>query len=241
MRTHDRNTRVIRCYSGISMRRSFAVLLLAGAWVGSPAEPGSAAEPGPALRVRATEATAPCLAAATRALPPGSGSRATLETGDLADATADVLVGSSVEMTRALESGLALNDSDVEIANIPWVLVLGDQAPDLHSLKDVAAAGFEVEVPTGPASYEARRALAAASAGRVREGDAKALRKAGIALVPLSLAGPGRRIAVDVPALLAQAAVGARASAPDAARAFAAFLGSENGRRAFAECAGQGR
>ena len=165
----------------------------------------------------------------------------TVETGDLADATADVLVGSSVEVTRALESGRAQNDSDVEIASVPWVLVLGEKAPALHSLKDVAAAGLEVEVPAGPASYEARRALPAASAGRVRESDASALRKAGVALVPLSLAGPGRRIPVDVPALIAQAAVGARATSPEAARAFVAFLGGENGRRAFAECAGQGR
>ena len=223
------------------MSRSFAVLLLAATWATSPAPSGSAAESGPVLRVRATETMAPCLAAATRAFPWGSGPRPTLETGDLADATADVFVGSAIEMTRALESGLALNDSDVDIASVPWVLVLGEQAPDLHSLKEVAAAGLEVEVPAGPASYEARRALAAASLGRVRESDASALRKAGIALVPLSLAGPGRRIAVDVPALLAQAAVGARAAAPEPARAFAAFLGTETGRRAFSDCAGQSR
>jgi hypothetical protein len=223
------------------MRRSFAILLLAGTCATTTADPGSAADPGPVLRVRATEAMAPCLVAATRALPAGPGRSSTLETGDLADATADVLVGSAVEITRALESGLALFDSDVDIASVPWVLVLGEKAPDLHSLKEVAAAGLEVEVPAGPASYEARRALAAASAGRVRESDALALRKAGIALVPLSLAGPGRRIAVDVPALLAQAAVGARAASPEAARALAAFLGGENGRRAFAECAGQSR
>ena len=97
------------------------------------------------------------------------------------------------------------------------------------------------QLSTGPVSYEARRALVAAAAGRVRESDASALRKAGIALVPLSLAGPGRRIAVDVPALVAAAAVGARAASPEAAKAFVAFLGGENGRRAFAECGGPNR
>lgn len=197
------------------------------------------ADSAPALRVRATEAMAPCVASASRAFTGGTGGRLTVETGDLADASADVLVGSAVEVTRALESGGAQNDSDVEIARVPWVLVLGEAAPVVESLKAIAVAGLEVEVPAGPASYEARRALLAASAGRVRESDASALRKAGIALVPLSLAGPGRRIAVDVPALVAQAAVGARAASPDLARAFVAFLGGEDGRRAFAECGGK--
>ena len=215
------------------MRRLPAVFLLVVASVG--------ADPAPALRVRATEAMAPCAAAATRVFTGGGGSRLTVETGDLADASADVLVGSAVEVTRALESGLALIDSDVEIARVPWVLVLGEAAPVVESLKAIAVAGLEVEVPAGPASYEARRALSAASAGRVRESDASALRKAGIALVPLSLAGPGRRIAVDVPALVAQAAVGSRAVSPDTARAFVAFLGGEEGRRAFAECGGKNR
>ena len=215
--------------------------LLAAPLLGGAAVITLAAAPAPALRVRATEAMAPCLAAATRAFTGGSGSAPSVETGDLADPTADVLVGSAVEVTRALESGRAQNDSDVEVASVPWVLVLGEAAPALQSLKDVAAAGLEVEVPAGPASYEARRALAAAAAVRVRESDAKALRKAGIALVPLSLAGPGRRIAVDVPALVAQAAVGARAASPEAARAFVEFLGGENGRRAFAECGGPSR
>ena len=221
-------------YSGIPMRTFLAALLLVGTGVAS-------AEPAPVLRVRATEAMAPCLAAATLAFTAGAGRGPSLETGDLADATADVLVGSAIEVTRALESGRAENDSDVEIASVPWVLVLGDTAPVLQSLKEIAAAGLEVEVPAGPASYEARRALVAAAAGRVRESDAKALRKAGIALVPLSLAGPGRRIAVEVPPLVAQAAVGARAVSPETARAFVAFLGGENGRRAFAGCGGKSR
>ena len=218
------------------MRRLLAALLLVAAGATT-----AVAEPAPALRVRATEAMAPCIAAATRVFTGGSGRSLNLETGDLADAGADVLVGSAVEMTRALESGRAQSDSDVEIASVPWVLVLGEAAPALQSLKEVAAAGLEVEVPAGPASYEARRVLAAAAAGRVRESDASSLRKAEIALVPLSLAGPGRRIAVDVPALVAEAAVGARAASPEAARAFVAFLGEENGRRAFAGCGAPSR
>jgi hypothetical protein len=159
-----------------------------------------------------------------------------VETGDLTDAAADVLVGSGPEVTRVLESGLGRDDSDVAIAEVPWVLVLSDAAPAVGSLEDAARAGLEVEVLAGPASYEARRALAAKSS-RVRESrDVAALRKAQVALVPLSLAGRGRRVAVDVPPLVAQAAVGATAAAPDAAQAFVAFLGSVDGRRAFAAC-----
>src|SRR3990172_11472168 len=35
---------------------------------------------------------------------------------------ADVLVASDVEVTRALETGMAFLDSDVDVARVPWVL-----------------------------------------------------------------------------------------------------------------------
>jgi hypothetical protein len=194
-----------------------------------------AAPAAPPLRVRATEAMAPCVAAAAKAFAATGGRAAAVETGDLKDATADVLVGSGPEVTRALESGLGRDDSDVAIAEVPWVLVLSEAAPAVASLEEAVRAGLEVDVLSGPASYEARRALASKSS-RLRESDLTTLRKAPAALVPLSLAGPGRRVAVDVPALVAQAAVGVSASAPDGARAFVAFLGSDEGRRAFAAC-----
>jgi hypothetical protein len=197
--------------------------------------PGSTA----ALRIRATEAMAPCAATAARAFAATGGPRATLETGDLDDATADVLLGSGVEITRALESGLGRDDSDVAIAEIPWVLVLADRAPAVSSLDEAVRAGLAVEVLAGPAAYEARRALSSRTT-RVHESrDLAALRKAEAGLVPLSLAGAGRRIAVDVPALVAQAAVGARAQAPEAALRFVAFVGSDAGKRAFSECGGR--
>lgn len=194
------------------------------------------------LRLRATETLAPCAEAAARAFAATAGRGVALEVGAPDDATADVLLASSVEITRALESGLATDETEVEIARVPWVLVLADRAPAVQSLEEAARAGIEVELPAGPASYEARRTLAAASA-RVRESrDTAGLRKAEAALVPLSLAGPGRRIAVaEVPALVAHATVGARARSPEIGRAFAAFLGSERGRSAFAACGGKGR
>lgn len=199
--------------------------------------------PGPAtpLRIRATEAMAPCASAAARTFATAGGPAATVETGALDDATADVLVGSGVEMTRALESGLGRDDSDVAIAEVPWVLVLADRAPAVVSLDEAVRAGLEVEVLAGAAAHEARRLLSGKVA-RVREsGDVAELRKAEAALVPLSLAGPGRRITVDVPALVAQAAVGARAAAADVARTFVTYLGSEAGKRAFSECGLPGR
>lgn len=193
------------------------------------------------LRIRATEAMAPCAAAAARAFAATGGRLATVETGSLDDATADVLLGSGVEITRALESGLGRDDTDVAIAEIPWVLVLADRAPAVSSLEEAVRAGLEVEVLAGPAAYEARRFLSSRVA-QVREGrDLAELRKAEGALVPLSLAGPGRRIRVDVPALVAQAAVGARAQAPDRAGTFLAYLGAESGKRAFSECGVSGR
>jgi hypothetical protein len=199
--------------------------------------PGSTA----ALRIRATEAMAPCAAAAARAFAATGGPRATLETGDLDDATADVLLGSGVEITRALESGLGRDDSDVAIAEIPWVLVLADHAPAVSSLDEAVRAGLAVEVLAGPAAYEARRALSSKTT-RVHESrDLAALRKAEAGLVPLSLAGAGRRIAVDVPALVAQAAVGARAQSPEAALRFVTFVGGDAGKRAFSECGVSGR
>ena len=83
-------------------------------------------------------------------------------------------------------------------------------------------------------------ALAGAGTSRVREStDRQTLRAASVALLPLSLAGSGERIAVpEVPALRATAAVAAGAAARERAEQFVRFLGSEAGQRAFAACGG---
>ena len=138
---------------------------------------------------------APCTASAARAYAAAGGPAVAVETGAL-EASADVLVGSGVEITRVLESGAGRSDSDVAIAEVPWVLVLSDRAPAVKSLDEATKAGVLVEVLAGPASHEAVRLLATKSAP-VREQDAAGLRKAEAALVPASVAGPGRRIAVD--------------------------------------------
>ncbi len=194
----------------------------------------SAQEP---LRVRGTAEVAPCVAAAGSGW---SGGRVALETAGLRDpGPVDVLVGTSVEMTRALEGGGAVVNSDVDIAAIPWVLVVGAGNPRrMRSLADVREKGVEVMVLGGPVAYEARRALAGGGTARVREStDRQTLRAASLALLPLSLAASGVRIAVpEVPALRATGAVAVGAAQPERAERYVRFIGSEAGQRAFAAC-----
>ncbi len=188
------------------------------------------------LRVRATAEVAPCVTAASA----GPGGKVTLETTGLREpGPVDVLVGTSVEMTRALEGGQGVVNSDVDIAEIPWVLSVASGNPlRVRNLADVREKGVEVMVLAGPAAYEARRALAGGGTVRVREStDRQTLRAASVALLPLSLAGSGERIAVpEVPALRATAAVAVGAAQPERAAQFVRFLGSEAGQRAFAAC-----
>jgi hypothetical protein len=190
------------------------------------------------LRVRVSAAVAPCVTAASQGW--SGGRRIALETLGLRDpGPADVLVGPLVEMTRALEGGEAVVNSDVDIAVIPWVLSVAAGNPlRVKGLADVREKGVDLVVLGGPASYEARRALAGAGTSRVREeSDRATLRAAPVALVPLSLAGGGERIAVfEVPPLRISAAVGAHAAQTERAQEFVRYLGSEAGQRAFAAC-----
>jgi hypothetical protein len=176
--------------------------------------------------------------AATRAWSAESGRAVSVETGGLRDeGDWDVLVGAGVEVTRALEGRDAVIGSEVEIATIPWVLRLSGGA-EVRSLSDVVGSGTEIVLPAGPASYEARRALAEQGQPRVLETtDAGRLRSAPVALVPVSLAGSGRQVAVDVPPIPVSAAVGKRSRQPVDAADLVRFLGSERGQDLFAACA----
>lgn len=202
-----------------------------------PATGGAAAGPGHGpIRVRTTAAVAPCVEAAARAYEKKAG-RVAVETGTLLDAaTADVLVGAAVEITRALESGAAAPDSDAEVAHVPWVLAVTAGNPyQLAGLGDAARAGIEVWVAGGPAAHAARRAAETAAPDRVREAaDGKVPNGAAAVLAPLCLAGAGERVPVDVPDLVVQAAIAARTGQARAAGDFVAFLSSPDGRRAFA-------
>lgn len=222
------------------VRRVFVVVALAGAAhaaftvrADAPAATVTAASRSGAVKVRASLATAPCLRSALEAY---AASEVAVDVGDVRGARGfDVLVGSAPEVDRALEGGEALIDTDVELARIPWVLVSSSGAASLDAL---ARTGAAVTLPAGPESYEARRALSGFARERVRETrDAGVLRAATAALVPLSLAGPGPRRAVDVYPILAKAAVTKGAAREAAARELVAYLGSDAGTRAFAACA----
>jgi hypothetical protein len=186
------------------------------------------------VEVRATRETAPCVAAALAA----SGrwrTAARLEAAGLREPGApDLLVASEVELTRALESGAAEANSDVDLARIPWVL-RGAAAAQLAAASPLPARA--VALPEGPASYEARRALRAAGSTVVEAADVRALKDAPLALVPLSLAGEGPHVpAATVPPLVARAALGTRATRSAAAPELLRYLASEAGQRAFAAC-----
>lgn len=213
-----------------SMKASVVMLLVAGL-------PTAGAEP--PLRVRVSPAVAPCVQAATRSWETSRGIPVALETGALSGAGAvDAFVGSSVELTRVLEGGEGVVQSDVDVADIPWVLaVAATSPPRVRSLADLGRGEVEVTLLGGPAAYEARRALAERGGTRVRETTEPALlRAAPVAIVPLSLAGPGERHRLDIPPLRATAAVSVQAARPEVARAFVAFLGSSAGQKAFVTC-----
>jgi hypothetical protein len=198
-----------------------------------PAECGA----GTSLSVRASQAVLPCAAAAAREY---AQARVTVAPGGFRDlAGADAFVGADVEVTRALESGAAVLESEVDIASVPWVLVVASGNPlGLRGTADLQGTGSEVWVLGGVAGSTARRTLAELPPDRVRESeDPQALRGASVALVPLSLAGSGERLATDVPPLVARAAVAERAPHAEAAQAFVRYLASEPGQRAFAACA----
>jgi hypothetical protein len=227
------NTR--RCGRGASLALLVAsALTLPGAGEASLA---GAAEEAP-LRVRVSAEPAPCVAAASRSW--SSGRKVVFETAALRDpGPVDVIVGTGPEMTRALEGGRAVVNSDVEVAEIPWVLSVAAGNPlRVRDLADLGTREMEVLVLGGPAAYEARRALGAGRGSlRVREEtDRETLRAAPVALVPLSLAGAGDRIKVDLPPLRASAAVAVGAARPEQAAALVRYLGSEGGQRAFASC-----
>ena len=217
------------------MSRSLGLLVAGVVFFGLPST-STADQP---LRVRSAAVSAPCVEAVGLAWEARVGRPVVVESGSLRDrGDWDVLVGSSVETNRALEGGDAVIDSDIPIALIPWVLSLASGG-EVQALSDAVRSGAEIVVPAGPASYEARRALAEEGTATVVETDDRArLRSAPMALVPLSLAGSGRQVEVDVRPIRIVAAVGIRSqSAPDA-QAFVRFLGSEAGQDVFAACGG---
>jgi hypothetical protein len=224
------------------MSRGFPLLLVLAA--------ASAPAPG-TLRVKASPAVAPCVAAASLEYERATGRKLTVETtpiGSPASAEgADVVVAADQELNRVIESGATHPDLDVDVARIPWVLAgaAGTPSPEIGTL---ARSTAPVRVLGGTVSREAlrnlsRQGLAPAHAGRF-DGTRGPIRlePGEAAIVPLSLAGPGPVSVLSVPPIVARA-LGVRSTArAPAARAFLDFLAGP-GNEAFRTCgrASEGR
>jgi hypothetical protein len=205
---------------------------------------GMAAASSP-LRVKASPAVAPCVAAASLEYQRATGRRVAVSIGELGSPAsaggADVVVGADQELNRIIESGTSAPDLDVDVARIPWVLVapVGMPAMDVRSL---GRTGARVRTLGGVVAREAWRnlaqqGLAPGRVERVRElRTALQLQPGEAAIVPLSLAGSGPVSSLAVPPLVVRA-LGVRASAhTDAAGAFLGFLTGEKGNAAFQLC-----
>jgi hypothetical protein len=192
--------------------------------LGAPSSPAG-------LRVRASEPFAPCLQPALDAFSRETRVPVVLEVG-APDGTASLVVGDDSELTRLLEGGTADVRTAIDLGYVPWVAVMPDGSP-AQAFTGLAASA-EVAVLGGPAGARARESLGARRLQVSR--DARALRAAPYALVPRTLAGPGRLRPSEVPALVAVAAVVNGARAETEARRLLAFLGSKRGQTALGGC-----
>jgi hypothetical protein len=197
---------------------------------------GAASAQRPAVRVRASEAFAPCLSPALEAFSRESGLTAALDVNDPdPPGEADVVVGDDSELTRMLEGGRADLNTLFDLGYLPWVFVVPERSPaPLHS---ALAGASRIYVLGGRLGREARGSLKGLPAERFRVSrDADELRRAEYALVPRSLAGPGERRPAGVPPLIASAAAVTDAPHPTAARQLLAFLRGPRGRALLSSC-----
>ena len=183
------------------------------------------------LHVRTSAAFAPCLAPVVKAFS-RSGVPTVLDVaapdpvGD-----ADVVIGDDSEMTRLLEGGAASLATSVDLGEMPWVHV----APE--GLAAAAVTG-PVAVLGGAAGREARTLLSMSRAALRVTTDPEELRRASVALVPLSLAGPGVRRPADLQPLRATAAEVVASRNGAAAKRFLAFLRTREARATIDRCFG---
>jgi hypothetical protein len=224
-----------------------ASTLAVAATAGNGTGPIGAGAAGPAphagaLLVRASPAVSPCVAAAVAAMETATGRRATVEIAAIGPVGsgrgADVVVAVEAELTRILEGGESVDDLDVDVATIPWVFT-GEGAAGT-TVRALTRCETRVSVFGGVISRYARQSLESLPPERVRSvkdvSIARRLPVGELALVPLSLAGPGPVSAADVPPLHVRA-VGVRGSGQrDGARAFLEFLTGPAGQAAFGRC-----
>ena len=157
--------------------------------------------------MKASPTARPCVAAAAEAFRQATGGAVAVQTAPIGPvgsaAGADVVVAIEEELTRVIEGGASAPDLEVDVATIPWVLAgAGAGTPDLRGL---ARSGARVRVLGGAIGRHARQSLEALPPDRVETARTPdGLRKLApgeLALVPLSLAGPGPVTATDVPPL----------------------------------------
>jgi hypothetical protein len=206
------------------MRPILATLVLSAL-----ALPAAAAD----LRVRASEALAPCLTPTLDAFTRETRVPVALEIGAPdAPAGAALVVGDDSELTRVLEGGTADVRTAIDLGYVPWVAVT-PAGSGVRALSNVSAAE-EIAVLGGPAGARARESLGMRRTHASR--DARELARAPYALVPRTLAGPGEQRPAAVPPLVAVAAVvnGARAEAE--ARRLLAFLQTAGAKASLAKC-----
>ena len=187
------------------------------------------------LRVRASEAFAPCLQPALDAFSRQSGISVVVDAGDPDPPRgADVVIGDDSEMTRLLESGDADMATSFDLGSVPWVIVVPEGSPG-GALSAVAP--DRVAVMGGRAGRAARESLAGVAVERlVVSRDAQVLRGAGYALVPRSLAGPGERRPSGVRPLMAVVATIAGGPHASGARELLAFLRTDSTRGLLSPC-----
>ena len=195
------------------------------------------------LRVKASPAVAPCVAAAAAEYQRTSGQHIAVETAAILsqDAAngADVVVAADSELNRVIESGASDPDMEVEVGTLPWVLAGAPGAPavELHAL---GRSGSVVRTLGGPVARETWRRLrlqgfSPARVERIRETPVR-LQPGEAAVVPLSLAGPGSVAVLDVPPLRPRAVMVRASPRKPESRAFLAFLGTSPGATAFQTC-----
>lgn len=190
------------------------------------------------VRVRSSTPFHGCLGPVLGAFSASSGIQTSLDRGDpAATAGYDLVVGDDTELTRTLEGGDADPRTTVDLGSVPWVLVTpeGESA----SAGTLSLARDERVLVMGGALGREAREKAALPAGRFQlSNDRDDLRRARYALVPVTLAGTGRRQPVDVRPLTAVAAEATAAPHAPEARRLLEFLRQPEAKALFATCTG---
>jgi hypothetical protein len=197
--------------------------------------------PGP-LRIRVTPALSACGGALRDAFGEVSHAPVALDVDEASGvAGADLLIADSAELTRILEGGLADERTAVVLGDVAWVTVSPPEQPAPSSLAAfIAAAPSRVAILGGAAGREARATIGLPPTRLAVSRDAAELRSARHALLPRSLAGPGRQVVVDgLSPLTVVAAPVIGSPHPAEVRSFLQFLGGRAARRAFEACGGE--